>query len=94
VVLQVGARRESTITLDVGTGGFAAAVGPLAVGVVCEFELGISPEPLRGRARVVASVREASGAYRTSVAIETLTDGDRQRLEVYVIDAVLQTLPA
>ena len=41
-----------------------------------------------------APIREASGTYRTSLAIETLTDADRQRLEVYVIDAVLQTLPA
>src|SRR5437870_2360012 len=59
LVLQIGARREGTLTVDIGTAGFAAIVGPLAVRLTCDFELGSAPELVRGRARVVASTRDA-----------------------------------
>jgi hypothetical protein len=92
LTLQVGARQERTITIDIGAAGFAAQIGPLAPRIVCDFELSIGPDPVKGRARVVASAREGT-EFRTSFAIDTMADDHRTRLEVYVIDAVLRTFP-
>src|SRR5262249_9417352 len=89
LVLKFGPRREGTLTLDVGSAGFCASVGPLALRIPCEFELGSEPNVVRGVARVVASVRGADGSYRTSFAIETMADEDRVRLETAVLDAAL-----
>ena len=38
LALHIGARHETTVTLDIGVGGFAALVGPLAVRIVCDFD--------------------------------------------------------
>jgi hypothetical protein len=93
--LQIGPRRESTKTLDLASAGFAAVVsGPLAIRIACDFELGLAPAPVKGRARVVACVRDGTGAYRTSFAIDTMPVDDRTRLEVAVIDVALAALPA
>jgi hypothetical protein len=91
LTLQIGPRREATFTLDIGVGGFSALVGPLAARIVCDFELGSPPELARGRARVVASVVQPDGA-RTSFAVDTMSEEDRKRLEIWVIDAALQSL--
>ena len=82
VELVIGARRENATTIDVGSAGFAATVAsPLAVAIRCDFELHVLAGPVRGRARVVACVRDASSVYRTSFAIENMGDDDRKRLE-------------
>jgi hypothetical protein len=92
--LDIGPRHESTKTLDLASAGFAGLVsGPLAMRIVCDFALGLAPTPVKGRARVVANVRDGSGAYRTSFAIETMSNEDRTRLEVAVIDVALDSLP-
>lgn len=92
--LAIGPRHESTKTLDLGSAGFAAIVsGPLAIRLACDFELGLAPAPVKGRARVVACVRDGTGAYRTSFAIETMSNDDRARLEVAVIDVALAAVP-
>jgi hypothetical protein len=62
------------------------------VRILCDFELS-GDQPLRGRARVVASTREGAGTYRTSFAIETMPDADRTRLEVAVVDVALAAIP-
>lgn len=89
LVLTIGVRREGTITLDLGVAGFAALVGPLAARIVCDFELGSPPDVMRGRARVVASQRLPDGSVRTSFVIESMSDADKKRLEIAVVDAAL-----
>jgi hypothetical protein len=92
--LDIGPRHESTKTLDLASAGFAGSVsGPLAIRIACDFGLGLPSGPVKGRARVVASVRDAAGGYRTSFAIETISPEDRTRLEVAVIDVALDALP-
>jgi hypothetical protein len=93
LVLMIGPRREGTLTVDLGVGGFAALVGPLAARIVCDFELGSPPDVLRGRARVVASMSQPDGSCRTSFTIETMSNDDRKRLEVFVVDAALAAQP-
>jgi hypothetical protein len=92
LVLAIGARRETTVTADVGVGGFSALVGPLAVRIVCDFELGSPPDVVRGRARVVASAAQPGGGSRTSFAIDAMAEDDKRRLEIAVIDAALISL--
>jgi hypothetical protein len=95
VVLQLGPRREEGTTMDIGSGGFAAVLrSPLAARIVCDFELALPGEPVRGRARVVAaSVRDAQSNYRTSFAVESLPDDDRSRLDTAVVDIALAAAP-
>ena len=66
LMIVIGPRKEGTLTLDIGTGGFAAVVGPLAARIVCEFELHIPGEAVTGRARVVSSAKGDDGSPRTS----------------------------
>jgi hypothetical protein len=90
LVLMIGPRREATVTLDLAIGGMSAMVGPLAAGVACEFELGTPPELVKGRARVVASVKLPDGSYRTSFAIDRIAESDKTLLETWAIDAALE----
>jgi hypothetical protein len=92
LALQIGPRREGTITVDIGIAGFAAQVGPLAVRIVCDFELGTEPAVVKGRARVVASASQPDGSFRTSFAIDSMTDDDRKRLEIWVLDYALKAV--
>lgn len=92
LALRIGPRQENTVTLEVGTGGFSALVGPLAVRIVCEFELGVAPDVVTGRARVVASTPQPDGGVRTSFAIDVLSEPDKKKLEIWVLDAALQSL--
>ena len=93
LVVILGPRREGTLTLDLGIGGFAALVGPLAAHITCDFELGAPPDVLRGKARVVASVKQPDGSVRTSFQILSMPPEDKQKLETLVVDAVLESLP-
>jgi hypothetical protein len=93
LTLHIGPRVETGTTADLASAGFCAIIGvPLALRILCDFELA-GDEPLKGRARVVASTREGAGTYRTSFAIETMPDADRTRLEVAVVDVALAAIP-
>jgi hypothetical protein len=92
LVIQLGPRREGCLTIDIGMGGFAALVGPFAAHMYCEFELGTPPDAIKGRARTVMSARQPNGEYRTSFQIMQLTDDDRRRLEILVVDTALASL--
>jgi hypothetical protein len=84
-----------TMTYDVGIGGFAALVPTdLPVGSRCDFVLTAGGHPLRGHARVVNCIRHGSGGvtHRASFSLETMSDDDRAKLEVSVIDAALLVL--
>jgi hypothetical protein len=89
-----GPRQESATTIDIGSAGFAALLGiPLAARIPVDFELGTTPSPTKGRARVVASVKDGAGKYRTSFQIETISEDDRGRLELFVTDTALAAYP-
>ena len=95
IQLAVADGRISTVTCDVGVGGFAAFVHiDPPVGSPCDFVLRAGGQSLRGHARVVGCVRHGSGAvtYRASFALESMGDDDRARLEVAVLDAALLEL--
>jgi hypothetical protein len=86
-----GPRQEVGTTIDFASTGFAAHVStPLALRIPVDFELGVEPAPALGRARVVASSRDAAGQYHTSFSIETMSPEDRTRLEVAIIDIALE----
>jgi len=65
---------------------------PVCPGIRCDFQLGILSGPVRGRARLVSAVRDAAAKYRTSFAIETISEEDRKRLDIAVVDAALVTM--
>ncbi|HEV3193823.1 MAG TPA: hypothetical protein VGY54_25130 [Polyangiaceae bacterium] len=97
IELAVAGKQESTMTYDVGVAGFGALVREeLPVGSPCEFILTAAGHPLRGQARVRGCVRHGSGGvtHRASFALEAMSDGDRTRLEIAVVDAALATLAA
>lgn len=90
-------RPHTTITLDIGSGGFAALIGEqVEIGTVGDFALRAGAETLRGRARVVASVRYGSSCatFRTSFAIDSMGDGDRVKLEDRVLEAAMAVVAA
>lgn len=93
LVVVFGPRREGSLTLDIGMGGFAALMGPFALHIVGDFELGVPPDSIKGRARVVTSAKLPNGSYRTSFQIMSISDADKQRLEMLVIDAALAAIP-
>jgi hypothetical protein len=88
---EFGPRREVAKTIDIASSGFAAHVsGPLALRIPGDFELSLQAGAVVGKARVVACAKDATGEYRTSFAIESMTPEDRTRLEVAVIDIALE----
>jgi hypothetical protein len=92
LVVMFGPRREGTLTIDIGMGGFAAMVGPFAAHIPCEFELGSPPDAITGRARTVISAKLPTGAYRTSFQITQLADDNRRKLETLVVDTALASI--
>jgi hypothetical protein len=82
--------RTTTITLSAG--GFSARVpGLLAPGEIVPFVLSVTPEPIRGRARAVAS-RSQHGMVVVSFAFEEITEVDRARLGEVVFDSALSAV--
>ena len=95
IELTIADSRIATMTYDLGVGGFAALVSAdLPVGSECDFVLTAGGYPLRGHARVVACMRHGSGGvtHRACFVLETMSEEDRARLEVSVIDAALAAL--
>ncbi len=94
LVVAFGPRREEGRTLDIGLGGFAAApLGPFAAHITCDFELGSTDAPIKGKARVVTSTKLPTGIYRTSFQLTTIAPEERKRLEIIVVDTALATIP-
>lgn len=92
LVVVLGPRREGTLTIDIGMGGFAALVGPFAAHMYCDFELGTPPDTIKGRARTVMSAKQPSGEYRTSFQIMQMSPDDKRKLETLVVDAALASI--
>jgi len=81
----------ATVTRELSRSGFSALVtGPLKDGELVDFKLTLSrgTEPITGRAKVVAVLRQA-GNWRVSFSVDKLSDADAERLEVALFDAVL-----
>ncbi len=93
LVVVLGPRREGSLTIDIGMGGFAAMMGPFAAHIICDFELGSPPDAITGRARVINSMKLPNGSYRTSFQLTTLEDDHRRRLETMVVDTALASIP-
>jgi len=97
IQLGIQDKQENTMTCDVGVAGFAALVkDDLPTGSPCDFTLTAGGRPLRGHARVLACVRHGSGGvtHRASFAVEAMSDDDRARLEIAVLDAALAAVVA
>jgi hypothetical protein len=95
IQLTIADKEENTMTCDVGVAGFGALVrDDLAAGSPCDFILTAGGRALRGHARVTACVRHGSGGvtHRASFAVEAMSDDDRTRLEIAVLDAALAAL--
>jgi hypothetical protein len=93
VDLDFGTARERAITLDLSTGGFSCL---LAKAPPLGDEAGLSlrlpaAEPLTGRARV-QDVKVQQGNARVAFSFVGLSDGERERLELFVFDTVLAQL--
>jgi hypothetical protein len=91
--LDLGTSRERAITLDVSSGGFSclqAKAPPL--GDEVGFSLRIpAGDALAGRARV-HDVKPQQGNARVSFVFVNLTDAEKERVELFVFDAVLAQL--
>ncbi|MBK9517062.1 MAG: PilZ domain-containing protein [Anaeromyxobacter sp.] len=90
IELVVAEVHERTVTLDLSTGGFSAALSkapPLGdeVGVTLRLP---ATDPLACRARVT-DVRAMGGQARVSARFTGLPASERERLEVFVFDTVL-----
>jgi hypothetical protein len=83
------------VTLDVGSGGFAALVDrKLNVGEVVDFALRLpNQNPAAGKARVV-DLKAQNGRIRGAFAFTQVPESDRERIEMFVFDATLDVLSA
>jgi hypothetical protein len=85
--------RERAVTIDLSTGGFSCllAKGP-PVGDEVGFSLRLpASDPLAGRARIT-DVKVLPGNVRVSFQFASLSDAERERLELFVFDTVLAQL--
>lgn len=82
-------------TMDLASGGFAALVqGGMKIGHPATFTLflpasGGAPNPIQGRC-TVASSRPQTGLFRVSFRFEGLAPEAQEKLDVALIDAVLE----
>jgi hypothetical protein len=94
--LTIADRTLDTMTCEIGVEGLSAFVdADLPIGSSCDFILSVGGHPLPGEAYVVACVRHGSGGvtHRASFALDAMSDDDRARLEIAVLDAALALLP-
>jgi len=96
IALTMDGRTVGTMTCEIGVEGVAAFVdADLPIGSSCDFVLSVGGHPLPGQAYVVACVRHGSGGvtHRASFALDAMSDDNRARLEIAVLDAALALLP-
>jgi hypothetical protein len=93
VELDLGTSRQRAVTIDISTGGFCCMV-PRAPALMDEvgFTLRLPvAEPLAGRA-TVQDVKALPGSVRVAFMFKTISDADRERMEMLVFDTVLAQL--
>ncbi len=93
VELKVGATTERTVTLDLSSGGFSAMLAhPPMLGELVGVSLRVpGGEPLACRASIT-DVKPLAGSVRVAGRFVDLKGADLDRLEFFVIDAVLSLL--
>jgi hypothetical protein len=93
VELDLATGRLRAVTVDISTGGFSCLLPKApALGDEVGFTLRIpAGEAIAGRARV-QDVRALSGNVRVAFMFHTLSDADRERMEIFVFDTVLAQL--
>jgi hypothetical protein len=93
--LKVGATTERTVTLDLSTGGFSAMLArPPTLGELVGVSLRVpGGEPLACRASIT-DIKPLAGSVRVAGSFVDLKSADLERLEFFVIDAVLSLLAA
>jgi hypothetical protein len=93
VDLELGGRAVRAVTVDVSAGGFAALLGdahPRGTGAGFALRLP-GGRRLSGLARVAGTV-EATTHHRTSFSVVELAPGDREELERFLFDKILDRL--
>ena len=85
--------RERAVTLDVSAGGFSCLLSRAPqIGDEAKFSMRMpAAEPLAGAARV-NDVKPHAGNVRVSFAFLALDEAQRERVELFVFDAVLAAL--
>lgn len=91
--LELDGWRERTVTTDVSTGGFGCVLRQAPpLGAEPRFSLRLpAAAQIEGRARV-RSVKPGAGGARAAFMFGDLDGADRERLETFVLDAVLALL--
>jgi hypothetical protein len=91
--LEIGGRYQRTVTLDLSAGGFSTVLAmPPGLGESMGVTLRLpAAESLACRARVT-DVKPQDGSARVAAAFISLPPADLERLERFVIDAVLAML--
>jgi hypothetical protein len=93
VDLVVAGQSMGAVTRDVSVGGFGAMLDRmLPAEERVTYSLRIQgPSPLNGEARII-DMKSIGGRIRGSFAFVDLSDADRERLELFVFDAILASL--
>jgi hypothetical protein len=91
--LELGAINQRTVTLDLSTGGFSTLLAkPPGLGEEVKISMRLpASEPLTCRARIT-EVKPLAGSARVSAQFLELPAADLERLEFYIVDAVLALL--
>ncbi len=91
--LEIGGKHQRSVTLDLSAGGFSTVLAmPLGVGESMGVSLRLpGAGPMACRARVT-DVKLQDGSARIAAAFVSLPAADLERLERFIIDAVLAML--
>lgn len=95
VDLEIGRGQVRAVTVDISSGGFAVLLGAaLPRGSELAFEIRLpGGHRVSGTARVINAV-EGPAHYRASFAFADVPAGDRDRLELFLFDKILDRLAA
>jgi hypothetical protein len=93
VELDLGTAHQRTVTIDVSSGGFSCLLSRApALGDEVGFTLRIPlTDPIAGRA-AAQDVKPMMGSVRASFMFKTISEADRERVEMFVFDTVLAQL--
>ncbi|MGB8930110.1 MAG: PilZ domain-containing protein [Anaeromyxobacteraceae bacterium] len=93
VDLDLPTAHVKAVTIDISTGGFSTLLSKApSVGEEVRFAIRLpASEALSGQCRVT-DVKAQAGNVRVSFRFAGLSDGDRERLELFVFDTVLAQL--
>jgi hypothetical protein len=93
VELDLGTARQRSVTIDLSAGGFSCLLSRApALGDEVGFTLRLPlADPIAGRA-AAQDVKPMVGNARVSFMFKTISEADRERVELFVFDTVLAQL--